>query len=97
MSDHERHFWRVRTGRSSHSWLFLISSDGSVKSDIGMGNPGMALWRWKPNVTNQMFTSAWGGDKQMGRVRTEDVGGEDDRAREECVGRCVSQQEVQQM
>lgn len=53
-------FRRIHTGRSSHSWLFLISSEGSVKSDLGIGNPGMALWRWKPNVTNQMFTSTQG-------------------------------------
>lgn len=59
----------------------------------------MALWRWKPNVTNQMFTSArrgGGADKQMGRVRTERFIAEDVRGEgEECVGRCVSQQEVQ--
>ena len=48
---------RIHTGRSSHSWLFFISRDGCVRSNLGMGNPGIALWRWKPNVTNQILTS----------------------------------------
>lgn len=57
MEAEERVRRRIRTGRSSHSWLFFISRDGCVRSNLGMGNPGMALWRWKPNVTNQMLTS----------------------------------------
>lgn len=48
----------IHTGRSSHSWLFFISSDGCIRSNFGIGNPGIALWRWKPNVTNQMLISA---------------------------------------
>lgn len=57
MKDEQRVRRRIHTGRSSHSWLFFISRDGCVRSNLGMGNPGMALWRWKPNVTNQMLTS----------------------------------------
>lgn len=66
-------FLWIHTGRSSHSWLFLISSDGSVKSDLGIGNPGMALWRWKPNVTNQMFTSAQGERSRWGEASVQNA------------------------
>lgn len=63
---------RIHTGRSSHSWLFFISRDGWVRSNLGMGNPGIALWRWKPNVTNQILTSTEKGSSGCGNHTKKD-------------------------